>query len=333
MEKDFHYDVIYAVAKLTEIESAEIIAYASQYVDDNSDEQFLIDGGSEFPEKLRMNDGCYYPVMTQCRIPEGMNLFVQKHVFVPFHFLPGDNHVVIQGRKNPFTVTPNSKNARFILSNALQMNNPYLIGIALHTLGDSWSHQNFTGLREDWNSLERRDDLPGSLLPNIGHGDAGKTPDIISESWIDARFGNERINNRERALEASREIFTHFQKKSNRGPSWQDVENDLQEIMDAKDSADRENRVKNFLKDNGDGTIPEYSRYSWINEAIDRSGAQMAVAPDFTRTHWYHFQQAAKAHLALVVDLIKGLQPALMPGTEGLTFSWIVGCWCLGFGT
>lgn len=307
MEKDFHYDVIYALAKLTEIERPEIIAYASQYVDDNSDEQFLIEGGSEFPEKLKTNDGYYYPVMTQCRIAARMSSFVQKHVFVAFHFIPGDNHVTIQGRRNSFCATPNSRNTRTLLLKALERNDPYLIGIALHALGDSWSHQNFTGLREDWNSLAWRSDGLTPVVPNIGHSEAGKAPDIISSSWVDSRFGNGTIDNRERALDAAREIFFRFQREPRKGPSWLEVEDDFRKVMEAEDSVDRENRVRDFLRKRSNEPPPKYSRYSWVNEAIDQSGGEMVPKSDFAETHWYRFHRAAKIHLALVLELIKAL--------------------------
>jgi hypothetical protein len=290
------------------LDHPEIIAYASQYVDDNSDEQFLgEETGAGYPERLKAKDGYYYPQMTQCRSPEAMTLFVQKYVFIPFHFLPGDGLVVIEGKRNPFAVTSNSERGESHLLRALDGGNPYQIGIALHTFGDSWSHQNFTGLREDWNSFDPGDDLPKSIVPKIGHGDAGKAPDIISESWVDPRFGNGRIDNRERAFEAAREIFVHFQRRSHKGPSWRDVEDDFRTIMKAPDSKGRENRVKDFVRDHRNGPLPEYSRKSWVDEAIDRSGGERVLKPDFRTTHWYHFQQAAKVHLARVIDLIKEL--------------------------
>jgi hypothetical protein len=303
MEKDFHYDVVYALAKLTEMPRAEIVAYASQYVDDNSDEQFA-DGEKRagYPERLRTEDGYFYPLMTQCRDPESMTLFVQKYVFVPFHFLPGDDHVVIRGKKNPFAVTPDSARGNRIVSEALDSGDPYRIGIALHTFGDSWSHQNFTGLFEQWNSLE-----PGDPVSMIGHGDAGKKPDMISESWADKRLGDVTIRNRERALEAFREIHARFRKATHKGLSWEDVSGDFQRIVDAPDSVEREKRVKDFLQSHGNGSLPPYSKRAWADEAIDRSAEGPALKSDFRKTHWFHFQQAAKAHLVLVLDLLKTL--------------------------
>jgi hypothetical protein len=42
MQKDFHYDIIYAIAKEAgyKDDEAYIIAYSSQYVDDNTDREY-----------------------------------------------------------------------------------------------------------------------------------------------------------------------------------------------------------------------------------------------------------------------------------------------------
>jgi len=42
MQKDFHYDIIYALAKAAGYADSEanIIAYASQYTDDNTDREY-----------------------------------------------------------------------------------------------------------------------------------------------------------------------------------------------------------------------------------------------------------------------------------------------------
>ena len=63
--------------------------------------------------------------------------------------------MVIDGKKNPLSTTPASPNATVVLKKALASGNPYLLGIALHTYADTWSHQNFTGMQEGWNSVYR----------------------------------------------------------------------------------------------------------------------------------------------------------------------------------
>ena len=90
MEKDFHYHLIYSIAKMTEFKNADIIGYASQFVDDNNEGQFSIDGEEAmFPQQIEINGGNYYPIMTQSLSTKSLDLYVQKYVYVPFHFLLG----------------------------------------------------------------------------------------------------------------------------------------------------------------------------------------------------------------------------------------------------
>jgi len=50
-----------------------------------------------------------------------------------------------------------------------------------------------------------------------------------------------------------------------------------------------------------------YRKDLWIEEAIqDREGEVLTADQDFETTHWYQFQLAAKAHLAMVMDMLKG---------------------------
>jgi len=305
MEKDFHYYLIYAIAKTVGMNNPDIIAYSSQFVDDNNEGQFSVDGEeTSFPERIKADGGYYYPIMTQSLSPKSFDPYVQRYVYVPFHFLPGDNNVEIKGKKNPLSVTPNSNNARILLTKALESDNPYQIGIALHTFADTWSHQNFTGLREEWNAVYPWYNVFKSLAPNIGHAEAGHSPDIISETWTDYRFGTGRIDNRERVFDAVREIFKNLQQRSQSGPSWRDVEKDFEDIINEIGYDERIKRISDFLR-LGERTIPDYSKDSWIDEALDKSGEEIIMKPDFTRTHWYRFHQAAKIHFAIAMDLIK----------------------------
>ncbi len=136
---------------------------------------------------------------------KSLDIMVQKYVYIPFHFLPGDKTVDIDGKINAFSTTPHSENAKILLGNALKSENPYLIGIALHTFADTWSHQNFTAFQEDWNSVYPGYNIFKRLVPNIGHAEAGHSPDVISETWTDHRFGIQ-VQNWERALTATGEV-------------------------------------------------------------------------------------------------------------------------------
>jgi len=242
MEKDFHYFLTYSLAKMTEFDDADIIAYSSQFVDDNNEGWFQIDGeASGFPEKIRSNGGNYYPIMTQSLSPKSLNPYVQKYVYVPFHFLPGDDNVEIEGKKNPLSTTPNSEKVKMLLHSAFKSNvtyTPYRIGITLHTFADSWSHQNFTGIQEGWNSVYPWYHVFKSLVPNIGHAEAGHSPDVISEVWTDHRLGQE-VRNADRALKATGEIYRVLRYYSKKGPMWGHVKQDYRKIINAKDYDER----------------------------------------------------------------------------------------------
>jgi hypothetical protein len=303
MEKDFHYYLTYAMAELTEMKHPEVIAYACQFVDDNNEGQFSLDGEDvSFPEKIRAGGGNYYPVMTQSLSPKSLDPYVQKYVYIPFHFLPGDNNVRNKkGESNPLSTTPDSLNAQSIFSSALASDNPYLIGIAVHTYADTWSHQNFTGMQEEWNAVYPWYNVFKSIVPNIGHAEAGHSPDVISESWIDYRFGKTMISNKERAIKAVEKSYQAFQSKTGKGTPWTDVKACFENIINADDYDERIGLIRGLL---GAG-IPSYSKNVWIDAALDKGADGITMKPDFTNTHWYKFHQAAKIQLSKAVDLIK----------------------------
>jgi hypothetical protein len=82
-------------------------------------------------------------------------------------------------------------------------------------------------------------------------------------------------------MASTRMVGTFLQKKSKKGPPWQDVEDDFYKII-----------YTNYAKD------------SWIDAAIDKSGNELVMKPNFSKTDWYHFHQAAKVHLAAVLGLV-----------------------------
>jgi len=305
MEKDFHYYLIYAIAKITGFEKADIIATSSQFVDDNNEGQFSIDKRPAlFPEKIRSNGGHYYPIMTQSLSTKSLNSYVQKYVYVPFHFIPGDNSVVFDGKKNRLSTTPGSPNATAVLRKALKSGNPYQLGIALHTYADTWSHQNFTGLQEGWNSVYPWYNVFKSIVPNIGHAEAGHSPDVISEEWTDHRLGK-KIKNTKRTFTATAEIYKTMQRKSGSGPFWTKIQREFRKIINAAGYDDRKKKIDDFLLENGLGTVPKYSKNDWIDAALDRREEQVVMHEGFEDTDWYHFHQAAKIQFASVLELTK----------------------------
>lgn len=327
MEKDFHYHIIYSLARCTgyDRDEAWIIAYSSQFVDDNNEGPFSVNGGEIlFPKKLHVHEGTYHPLMTQFLSPKSLDFYVQKYVYMPFHFFPGDGRVSIKGKKNPYCVEPGSSRARRLLEGALESGDLYAIGIALHTYVDTWSHQNFTAYREDWNSVYPWYNVFKSYVPNIGHAEAGHAPDIISARWIDNRLGDDEIDNRTRAMEAIKSVFEVLS-QARGGEKWESVERAYWEIVKVKNYDERIKVNALFVEKKFNEKIPYYDKSLWIGEALtctmwsDNWAEELVtekgeddlvrVSPraGFKRSHWYLFQQAAKAHLARAMELVKGI--------------------------
>ncbi|MBC8376630.1 MAG: hypothetical protein H8E26_11350 [FCB group bacterium] len=307
MEKDFHFYVTYALAYKAGFSSQESrnIAYSSQYLDDNNESQYPRDDGPpEFPFGIRTSTGFFRPIMTQSMSVKSLVYEIQKFVYVPFHFLPGDNNRPINGELNKYSTTPDSKNARDVLRSALKTKNPYRIGIAVHTYADTWSHQNFTGYEEDWNSVFHWRNPFRSIAPNIGHSDVGHLPDEISSSWNDYRLEKpyRSRNNKKNALQACKRIFQELRRGQKGKLYWTQVEKDFRQIINAEDYDDRIKKVKDYLNEPN----LSYREEEWIDKAVKgRKGEDIQASADFINTDWYNFQLAAKAHLVYVLDLLK----------------------------
>ena len=308
MQKDFHYYVTYALAKTAGFppEDSKIIAYSSQLVDDNNEGQFPDRGEKpQFPSQIKINNGFYRPIMTQSLSVKSVVYEVQNFVYVPFHFLPGDNSKPIDGGLNKYSTTPNSPNAQLLMEKALKSQDPYRIGIAVHTYADTWSHQNFTGYEEKWNSVFSWRSPYRLFVPNIGHADVGHAPDEISVPWVDERLdkSERKINNKERALEATKNIYQKFRSAAKGATYWSNVETDFRKIINADDYDDRKEMVRAYVNE------PDlrYIEDQWVDEAVNEEGGQLVGVANFGNTHWYKFQQAAKANLALVMNIMESL--------------------------
>jgi hypothetical protein len=321
MQKDFHYDVVYTLAKEAgyKEDEAYVVAHSSQYVDDNTDREYSVfDSHGEFyvgfPDQIGKSGNLYFPIITQAVDITALKLSTQRYVFAPFHFLPGDNDVEIKGIKNPLCTTRGCQNAVRLIQDAKKSKDLYALGIALHTYADTWSHERFSAFHEDWNRVFKGGILK-NLPPNVGHGEVYTRPDEISNSWTDERFGKNKIDNRERALIAAEEIFKLIKKgKAN----WEDVKSDFEAIINAKDSDERIKIVKDKYP-----KIETYDEDKWLNEALNFTRDESEVPeydpvsgnPKPTRvrfpeisikdlnSHWFGFQIAAKKQLSMVLGM------------------------------
>lgn len=183
MQKDFHYYMTFALAMKagTDHDTAKAIAWSNQYTDE-------------------LTEADLYGTQTQCGLlGNWKDRIVQEKVLIPFHFPPGDN------KENRWIVTPNSRIAKEVCSEAVASVDLFRLGIALHSLQDTFSHQFFTGWEEPFNGAKWYHLIP-ALMPDIGHTCVGRDPDIISAVWTDPRTG-ETIRNYKRARAAAIETY------------------------------------------------------------------------------------------------------------------------------
>ena len=176
MQKDVHFYMTYALSRKAGIgvAQAEIIAWADQFTDELTEAEL-------------------YGIQTQSAVlGNWCDRQIQMSVIIPFHFVPW-----MQG-ENPWMVAPSGEIVTDLVREAVKSEDPYRMGIALHALQDSFSHQGFTGWREDCNSCYPWWYIQ-SVTPNIGHAEMWPIPDITNARWTDPRTGK-NISNPQRVV-------------------------------------------------------------------------------------------------------------------------------------
>lgn len=202
MDIEYHYYITYLIAIKSgfEIQEAYTIAYSSQFVDDNCYEYIIYSA----------NDSqARYKNSISAINEKNLNSHKLDEILIPFHFLPdvktkGNRK---DGAMNPFNTVKNSTFAEYSLTNALKSGNLYWIGIATHAYVDTWAHQNFVGVRSNYNAFNN---FLAKLLPNIGHLDALDKPDLVGLIWKDTRLKKVEINNVYRFTQASKKLMNLY---------------------------------------------------------------------------------------------------------------------------
>jgi hypothetical protein len=206
MQKDMHFYGVYALARAAGIKdkTARTIAYASQFVDDSIDDDSVV----------LSNKKAILPTMTSHKPLDYKNAIPgdQWKVWVPFHFLPGNEPNTGDFVKR-MVCRKNSKPAHKMIEDVLKAKNkkywPHLIGIAAHVYADTFSHFGFVGFSNPWNkavndSIKASGKHSSSILRYIstkfedfktrfigdlaemvpvGHGSVGTYPDRPYLNW------------------------------------------------------------------------------------------------------------------------------------------------------
>lgn len=203
MNIDFHYGVIYTIARLAGMPKtdATTVAHACQYVDDATTRGILrFEGGETFERFASAHEMLDY-----------RNAFNDENrvIWAPFHFLPGGVGETLEDKA---VCVPDSKIAREMMRRAIAGRNAenalHRLGVSLHVYVDTWAHQGFSGLDSKHNEVlslegddhaeatwrEKLDSYAQAAINNIearaldiisglGHGAALHFPDMPWAKW------------------------------------------------------------------------------------------------------------------------------------------------------
>ena len=209
MNTHFHYYCIRVLAETAGFspDDAEVIAYASQYVDDATENKPIRVANAPPEADDQHIAGLFDPVRT-AHIGLGYNnKDIERKIYIAFHFLPG---AAYGGGAYDYRVVPDGAFAQALLDEALQAlkdapapgvdRTRALIktGIALHTYADTWAHQRFSGRHNAgdndiknreryehgaWNDLNIFESGVLNFAPDVGHAEAGTMPDASYLRW------------------------------------------------------------------------------------------------------------------------------------------------------
>lgn len=250
MQIDMHYYGTYTLARVAGLtqETAELIATASQFVDDNIDSSSICfsDGGqiSMTPTGHHFQQTAHYSTNAQ------------RTIWIPFHFLPGASGYTFTER---LICKKNSTTTAEMVAHHLQLANttfaPMLIGIAAHVIADTFSHYNFSGASSQHNQISQESIAihePANEIANldserarffdqfkyiqpdiqathnakttaaIGHGAAASYPDIpyLTWSYEPANKQGKKIRryNPDDFMEAAEALYSLFVQFAKRRP-------------------------------------------------------------------------------------------------------------------
>ncbi|GBF35015.1 hypothetical protein DCCM_4136 [Desulfocucumis palustris] len=263
MQIDFHHGVIYVLARLAGFtkQKASTIAFCSQYVDD-----------ATRCTPVRFSNGAIYdPICSAHKMLDyrNFNTLANHLVWVPFHFLPGNNMLPAESEAKGDFITrtvckPDSYIARDMvgecINNANNINGLHRLGITLHVYADTWAHQGFAGIQNDINKVQyfTDDSISENLIEKVsqyfkdrfnnscsefvdgisplGHGAVLSYPDRPYLKWRYMDSGGKEIyrNNLAEYKDAVQKIYTVMKRFQSRNTDEQVEEinqQDLEQIL------------------------------------------------------------------------------------------------------
>ena len=183
MQKDMHYYGTFALALAAGLKAdiCQIIATASQYVDDNAHQEVidLADGG------------CIDVVATAHTMSDVQNIERddQRRVWAPFHFLPGCEGNSLLER---LICRKNSEVAQKVVAHNLSYADAAfaveLVGVTAHVYADTFSHYDFAGISSPYNAVKAESiQLDSSLPPESKASLQSKAISFLDKDWAKAK--------------------------------------------------------------------------------------------------------------------------------------------------
>lgn len=207
MQIDFHHAVTYVSARLAGFEhpDADIIAYSAQYVDDATSSGAICFENKAMYQRISSAH--------QTVDLENMNDIENHMVWLPFHFLPGNDNQPADTALNNFggkfinkiVCLPDNPVAHEMVGAAIayqgKPNSLHRLGVTMHVYADTWAHYGFAGVLNNINEVEDATEIGNSsgvfpkgpaafltnilddVIPPLGHGRANIFPDMPFLNW------------------------------------------------------------------------------------------------------------------------------------------------------
>ncbi len=334
MQRDFHYHAIRVIAEKAGFSpaDAQIVAYASEYVDDATKHSKIQIPVFKTLQHSRYDGKYFDPVCTAHRgvqFVKGLKKSFQLKIYIPFHFIP-ETEYSGQGDYN-YRTSPGNDFALQLVDDALirlkhatsnDAKTSALIGlgIALHSYADTWAHQGFSGRHSSvendignvefydraewkkWNFYERAEH---NILPDIGHAEAGTFPDKPHLQWRYVLEHTKKTIERDNIAiftSAAKNIFELLQNQQSKC-KWHELEPRLTKCFEVP-VFDCDDRIKLFYDEFKEIKF-DYDDEDWEEAALgDDDVEDYFYQKDFDMK-WFYFHEEALRQRFFVMDRIK----------------------------
>ncbi len=334
MQLDFHYYAVFQLAKLAGFSPGDsaTIAYASQYVDDSTESEPI----EPFPDQH------FDTVRTAHYNLGAFDWGVQKKIYMPFHFLPTSIRWSSPANFSYSTQSAqegnNTQLASMLINDALRETNQGLrlirLGVALHTIVDTFAHFGFSGRHHDENNVgkiwhEKRGGgwkikllesfFADMFVPRIGHVEALEYPDYPYLKWRYTNGNGRRTtrDNLKHGLKGVNYIYNKLSAAKNQAVTTANLDqtypDDYQEIKSLlQRRGSLEDRITGWKSYTN---APDYNKMKWRKAALkgdvewdDMSPSERKIhtrrlkgRSNFDTSKWACFHRAALKQRGLVL--------------------------------